>query len=421
MKNKESLTAVSLFFLWFGAAVSVAEILTGGYLAELGWGKGIMAILLGHLAGTILLVLAGLIGFRERLPAITSTRISFGKQGSYIISAVNILQLVGWTAIMIIEGGAAMNTMAVSLWNFNHPVVMSFIIGTFAGLWVFWGIRGFKFINTLAAALLLVLTIAMSIVVFTSPAGAGAAPTPKGAFGMGFELSIIMPLSWFPLISDYTSHARSQKGALIAPFLGYFIGSCWMYFIGMAGGLLFGSPDPTKIMLAANLGLTALAVIGLSTVTTAFLDIYSAGISLINIFPKLNDRVTAVLFAIIGTLVALVFPMASYTDFLYLLGSVFSPLIAILLVDYFVVKKDSRNERADLLATVSLIVGIVFYYLIKGVELPVGATFITITFTAALHFLMRRFWKLLTGKASALPRVCHRKGDENCRANPSPP
>ena len=112
MEEKTQLSGVNLFFLWFGAAVSVAEILTGGYLAELGAVKGLWAILLGHLAGTLLLVLAGLIGFRERLPAIMSTRISFGKQGSYLISLINILQLVGWTAIMIIEGGTAMNVIA---------------------------------------------------------------------------------------------------------------------------------------------------------------------------------------------------------------------------------------------------------------------------------------------------------------------
>ncbi|MCX5836951.1 MAG: cytosine permease, partial [Deltaproteobacteria bacterium] len=207
----------------------------------------------------------------------------------------------------------------------------------------------------------------------------------------GFELSIIMPLSWFPLISDYTSLARTKKGALIAPFCGYFIGSCWMYGIGMAGGLLSGSPDPTKIMLAANLGLTALAILGLSTVTTTFLDVYSAGISLINIFPKVNDRMAAVGFTVIGTAIALIFPIERYTDFLYVLGSVFSPLVAILLTDYFVMKCDNRSRRADAVATVSLVSGIAFYYLIKAREFPVGSTLTTICFTAALHYVLRRW------------------------------
>ena len=181
MEEKTQLSGLNLFFLWFGAAVSVAEILTGGYLAELGAVKGLWAIILGHLAGTMLLVLAGLIGFRERLPAIMSTRISFGKQGSYLISVINILQLVGWTAIMIIEGGTAMNVIGRSLWNFDHPTLMSCLIGCLVGLWVFWGVKGFKRINTLAASLLLILTVVMSWVVLTHPsAAADMAKQQKG-------------------------------------------------------------------------------------------------------------------------------------------------------------------------------------------------------------------------------------------------
>ncbi|MBA4421905.1 MAG: putative hydroxymethylpyrimidine transporter CytX [Syntrophus sp. (in: bacteria)] len=403
VEEKTQLSGLNLFFLWFGAAVSVAEILTGGYLAELGAVKGLWAIILGHLAGTILLVLAGLIGFRERLPAIMSTRISFGKQGSYIISVINILQLVGWTAIMIIEGSLAMNVIGRSLWNFDHPTLMSCLIGSLVGLWVFWGVKGFKKINTLAVSLLLVLTAVMSWVVLTHPAAAADMGKQKGAFGMGFELSIIMPLSWFPLISDYTSLARTKKGALIAPFCGYFLGSCWMYAIGMAGGLLSGSPDPTKIMLAANLGLMAMAILGLSTVTTTFLDVYSAGISLINIFPRVSDRMAAVGFAVIGTAAALVFPIDRYTEFLYVLGSVFSPLIAILLTDYFALKCDNRRRRADLPATISLAAGIAFYYLIRSIDIPVGSTLTTIAFTSGLHTILRKGWQ--RGKVPGGDRV----------------
>jgi putative hydroxymethylpyrimidine transporter CytX len=393
MEERTQLGTLNLFCLWFGAAVSVAEILTGGYLAELGVSKGIWAILLGHLAGTLLLVLAGLIGFRERVPAIMSTRISFGRQGSYLISGINILQLIGWTAIMIIEGGTAMNVIGRTLWGFDHPRWMYGLIGLLVGLWVFWGVKGFSRINTLASALLLVLTVVMSWVVLTHPSAATATAGQRGAFGAGFELSIIMPLSWFPLIADYTSLARTKRGAILAPFCGYFIGSCWMYGIGMVGALLSGSPDPTRIMLAANLGFTALAILGLSTVTTTFLDAYSAGISLINIFPRVGDRVAAVGFAAVGTAVALVFPIDRYTDFLYLLGSVFSPLIAILLYDYFVAGCDNRGRRADRAATVSLILGITFYHVIKAYELPVGPTLTTILFTAVLHGLVRR-WQL---------------------------
>ena len=48
--------------IWFGAGVSIAEILTGTYLAPLGMGKGLAAILIGHIIGCLMLFLAGVLG-----------------------------------------------------------------------------------------------------------------------------------------------------------------------------------------------------------------------------------------------------------------------------------------------------------------------------------------------------------------------
>jgi len=398
MKNKHSLTSANLFFLWFGAAVSVAEILTGGYLADLGVSKGMWAIILGHLVGTALLVSAGIIGFNEKLPSIMSTRISFGKQGSYLISVINILQLIGWTAIMVIEGGRAINVVTSSLWNFDNIAVQSVIMGLLIGIWVISGFQGFKKLNMAAVFLLLILTIVMTVVIFRHiPDLSGVKST--GFFGTGFELSIIMPLSWFPLIADYTSLSESKKGAWIAPFAGYFTGSCWMYGIGMFGGIYSGSPDPTGMMLAANLGIIALMIIGLSTVTTTFLDVHSAAISLLNIFPRIKRGLAGAVFALLGTLLAIFFPMEQYTSFLYILGSVFSPLISILLTDYFILKTDSRNKKADLVATASLAAGIIFYYFIKPFQIMTGPTLATILFTFVLHYIFRKLFSSITRKS----------------------
>jgi len=391
MESKQSLTSANLFFLWFGASVSVAEILTGGYLADLGFSKGMWAIILGHLAGTSLLVIAGVIGFRERLPSIMSTRISFGKQGSYLISIINILQLIGWTAIMIIEGGRALNHVTSSLWGFDSIIIHSATIGILIGVWVGAGFHGFKILNMAAVSLLLVLTVIMTVIIFKQPSVTEVKAT--GIFGTGFELSVIMPLSWFPLIADYTSLSNSKKGAWIAPFAGYFIGSCWMYSIGLFGGLFSGSPDPTGMMIAAKMGFIALMIIGLSTVTTTFLDVHSATMSLINIFPNTKRRITAIFFAAAGTILAIYFPVDQYTSFLYLLGSVFSPLISILLTDYFILKVDLRDKAADLPATLSLITGIIFYYMIRPAQLITGPTLATIIFTFALHYVFRTVFK----------------------------
>jgi len=197
MEERTRLSGINLFFLWFGAAVSVAEILTGGYLAELVAVKGLWAILLGHLAGTLLLVLAGLIGFLENVPAIMSTRISFGKQGSYLISVINILQLVGWTAIMIIEGGTAMNVIAVSLWHFNHPTLMSCLVGFLVGLWVF-------IMSGLAASMAGIMI-------------AGRLASGSSNAGVGFELEVItaVVLGGTSLLGGRGSIAGTILGAVV--------------------------------------------------------------------------------------------------------------------------------------------------------------------------------------------------------------
>lgn len=66
--------------IWFGAGVSIAEILTGTYLAPLGMGKGLAAILIGHIIGCLMLFLAGVIGGRVRKSAMETVKMSFGQK-----------------------------------------------------------------------------------------------------------------------------------------------------------------------------------------------------------------------------------------------------------------------------------------------------------------------------------------------------
>lgn len=94
-KSNNNLTMLSFLTLWFGAAISIAEILTGGLIAPLGFRSGLIAIIIGHLIGTTILVLGGIIGTEARLPSIMSTGISFGKYGAYLFSVLNVLQLLG--------------------------------------------------------------------------------------------------------------------------------------------------------------------------------------------------------------------------------------------------------------------------------------------------------------------------------------
>ena len=66
MEEKRKTSLFENGLIWFGAGVSIAEILTGTYLAPLGFRRGIAAVLLGHLIGCLMMFFAGLIGAKTR-------------------------------------------------------------------------------------------------------------------------------------------------------------------------------------------------------------------------------------------------------------------------------------------------------------------------------------------------------------------
>ena len=387
-KENHTLGFNHYLFLWFGAAVSIAEILTGGLLAPLGFQSGVAAIVLGHIVGTAILVLGGMIGTQERIPALVSTRISFGQYGSYLFSVLNVLQLVGWTAVMIIAAARSANEISKLLWNIDQMSLWSIGIGGLVLLWIVLGRdTGLKKVNMLAVLLLMGITMLLSTVVFKDSTLLTVVPDGEMSFGQAVELSVIMPLSWLPLIADYTRFAKSKQSAAWGSGIGYFVGSCWMYIIGLGAAIVAGNPDPSAMMLAANLGLSALGIVILATVTTTFLDAYSAGVSFTNIFPRLKEKQIAVVMTIIGTIAALWFDIEQYENFLLAIGSVFAPLFAVLLTEYFIVKNRSLENRllVNWGALAVWAAGVALYYQFIKLDLVLGATVPVMLITGLLY------------------------------------
>ena len=354
--------------IWFGAGVSIAEILTGTYLAPLGLINGIAAVLLGHLIGCAMMFAAGLIGARTRKSAMETVKMSFGQKGGLLFSALNVLQLVGWTGIMIYDGALAANgTAAVGAW------IWCIVIGALILLWIAVGVTNLGKLNTAAMAALFLLTIVLCAVIF----GQGAGQTTAGevmTFGAAVELSVAMPLSWLPVISDYTREAEKPVKATAVSVIVYGLVSCWMYIIGMGAAIFTGETDIAAIMVKAGLGIAGLLIIIFSTVTTTFLDAYSAGVSFESIFPKWKGKQVGIAVTVIGTFAAILFPMDDITDFLYLIGSVFAPMIAVQIADIFLLKKEEKKKDFEVKNLVIWLAGFLLYRFLMTVDIPVGNT-----------------------------------------------
>ena len=372
--------------IWFGAGVSLAEILTGTAFAPLGFQKGILAIIIGHIIGCTMLVMAGVIGGKTRRSAMETVKMSFGQNGGVFFSFLNVLQLVGWTAIMIYDGAlAADGVLNTGRW------VWCLVIGALIIVWILVGITNLGKVNTIAMAALFILTLVLCKVIFFSGAAGNVDTSEAMSFGAAVELAVAMPLSWLPLISDYTREAEEPVKATAVSAVVYGIISCWMYVIGMGAAIYTGEYDIAQIMVKAGLGIAGLLIIVFSTVSTTFLDAYSAGISAESVFSKLNGKYAAVAVTVIGTVGAIVYPMDNITDFLYLIGSVFAPMIAIQIADFFILKRaDSLSDAIDVTNIVIWIVGFVLYRYLMGVDIPVGNTLPDMAVTIVICVIIRK-------------------------------
>ena len=378
--------------IWFGAGVSIAEILTGTYLAPLGFSKGLTAIILGHIIGCLMLFLAGVIGGKVRRSAMETVKMSFGQKGSLLFSVLNVLQLVGWTAIMIYDGAlAADGVVTAGRW------IWCLVIGALIILWIMIGITNLGKVNVIAMTALFILTLILCKVIFFNGGAVGMAADDSMTFGAAVELSVAMPLSWLPLISDYTREAKEPVKATAVSAIVYGVVSSWMYVIGMGAAIYTGEYDIAQIMLKAGLGIVGLLIIIFSTVTTTFLDAWSAGISSESIVAKLQGKYVAVAVTVVGTIAAIVYPMDNITDFLYLIGSVFAPMIAIQIADFFILKKDTSESVVNVPNMVVWVVGFVVYRYLMTVDIPVGNTLPDMVITIVLCIVV----SALTGKNSA--------------------
>lgn len=381
--------------IWFGAAVSIAEIITGTYFASLGLRRGLIAIILGHIIGCTTLFLSGLIGGKVRKSAMDTTKMSFGQKGALLFAILNIVQLIGWTSIMIYDGALAANEI-VGIGNW----IWCIVIGGLIILWIAVGIKNLGRINTITMAALFILTIVLSFVIFR-----GEALDVSGealSFGAAVELSAAMPLSWLPLISDYTREARNPVKSTAVSAAVYGTVSCWMYLIGMGAAIFTGESDIAIIMVKAGLGIAGLLIVVLSTVTTTFLDAYSAGISAESVSRKVNGKALSIGAAMIGTIAAIFLPLYNITDFLYFIGSVFAPMIAIQISDFFILKKNSEEGTADLVNLCIWLIGFIIYRRLMKVDFVLGNTLpdmvITILISLSVYALKQKFYKQ---KASA--------------------
>jgi NCS1 family nucleobase:cation symporter-1 len=406
-QEARNLSGIDFFLLWAGAAVSLAEIWAGGLLVPLGFLTGFLVIIVGHLIGNTPLALGGIIGTRTGLPTMVAVRPSFGARGSYFATVLNLVQLVGWTGVMLWIGGQA----AQAVWAFPEFGFRGWVIvaGVLTTLWALLGHRYWKWLHRIAVTALMALCCLMTYVVFHEYGWSRLSESPSAA-GMplmvGLDLVIAMPISWLPLVCDYSRYARNSGSAFAGTWIGYFIVSSWMYAVGLGAAIATQSSTPDsmvlELMVGLGLAIPAIIIVLFSTFTTTFLDIYSTAVSALNIWPEMGERKGSLACGILGTALALIFPATAYEGFLLFIGSVFCPLFGVVLADYFFLRRRRYFEQGfdwqksywytrgfNVLAFVAWSAGFALYHVLQK-QTALGSSIPTLLVTGCIYLILMR-------------------------------
>lgn len=357
--SERRLSAVDLAVLWGDLGIGLLVLVTGGLLVPgLGFGMAFVAIVIGSVIGVALLSLMAVAGAQHGLASMVLLRPVLGVRGSWVPTVLNIVQLVGWTAVELWAMSYVADLISSEVFGFSARGLWLAIAALFCAGLALWGPVGVTrvWMERFGAWVIGAITLIVTVAVLTSDglgdalrsAGAGGFPT----FGPALDLVIAMPISWFPLIADYTRFGKRPRAAFLGTFWGYLVANIWLYSLGALLILTAGAtPDPAGIALgiltiAGGSIAGVLFLVGLLVGETdeAFADIYSGAVSIQNIWPRIPQRVLVVAITALATALAAIFTMELYESFLFLIGSVFVPLLGVVAADHFVIRK----SRIDL-------------------------------------------------------------------------
>jgi purine-cytosine permease-like protein len=129
------------------------------------------------------------------------------------------------------------------------------------------------------------------------------------------------------------------------------------------------SQDIYGAFIALPAGALGFAILATRELDQSFADVYSTAVSMQNMRPLWDRRILAGTIAALATAGALWLNIADYENFLVLIGSLFVPLSAVLIADYFVTSRGrwdlSAAARSRWLMLVPWAAGFVTYQLIN--------------------------------------------------------
>lgn len=390
--------------LWLSLGVGLLVMQVGSYLVPaLGPRQALLMIVAGSVLGSGLLAWTARIGCDSGLSSAGLMHAAYGSSFARLPVILNIVQLVGWTTFELVvmrdasvaiarqSGGfasAGWPVLATLLWG---AIVLGLMMGSMVTL-----VRKFVGRFGLPLVVLSLLWLTWQFLGRAQAQGWAELWNRPGSGGMGIfsalDLVIAMPVSWLPLVADFSRHGNNGRAALGGTWLGYAIANIWCYSLGVLVVLTAPSADLIAALLLAQGGLIALGLILIDEVDNAYGDVYSGSVAGHSLRPAWSVRRWGISLALSCTALALILPMHSLEPFMLLLSSVFVPLYGVILA-----RLGGRSDVAALVGRTRInpgavaiwILGVATYHLCANFAPQAGAALPSLALTFLLARLSR--------------------------------
>ena len=337
------------FLLWSNLSVSLLVIVAGAFLvlpaAQFGLGlslpSALAAIVAAAVVGNLMLGLGGLIGADARVPTMVLLRAPLGHRGSYLPTALNVLQCFGWSIFELIIIATGASALSQQVFGFGGKTVWTIAMGAVATALALLGPVGFvrRYIRKFAIWFVIASLLYLAWwSLHGQDVGALWDRPGASAFWAGFDLVLASLISWTPLVADYTRFSRRRRDAFWGTGVGYFVPTIPLFALGAVIAMSRSISDAPALLTAVAAGglasILALLALTVDESDEAFANVYSGAVSIQNLVPWAPQRVLVAGTAAIATVGALVIDLRNYQPFLYLLGSFFVPLFGVLVADW---------------------------------------------------------------------------------------
>ncbi|KRL04491.1 Purine-cytosine permease [Liquorilactobacillus oeni DSM 19972] len=422
-----------MFATWVGANANNGTWYIGGVLAACGFVLALKVLLFSSTLSYVFLSLVGFIGYKTGVSTMGISRASFGIRGSYLPSLINFTQFIGWTAVNTFIAATSVSYLLHDLlgWPlYGHAggvkgmVVGIIVMSILHIISISSGSRSIQLIERIGIILVFIFVLWESIVVFRTVSlhqiTAWQVPAHlKMNSGVAVDTVAAFNLAWVTAGADFTRFTAKKSSATIMPFLGALFGVLWFAFIGLIATISIAiasgvydpnNSDPSTIASKLGLGLLALIVIILTSMTANAVNLLAAGSALSNVFPKLSLKTSLWIVAILSTLVTFI-PMilgsflTAFIAFLDYIGMVLGPIISIIIVDFYLRNKKSyrvsdltvKNGRywyshgINWVAIFSWILGAALFFLLRQLEVlntTIGVTFIDMLISGIIYYFL---------------------------------